>query len=133
MLVWRYFRSSVMITRWHYYIDAVLITRWRYCRNAVVITRWQYRISAAMLTRWHYCISVDMVTGWVYWIVNVSNCKELWIARRKHQHLQNRRERPLIRKMGGSTTEREETGGQKERESGRELGCSALRKRRIKT
>ena len=29
-----------------------------------------------------------MVTGWIDWIVNVSNCKELWIARLKHQHLQ---------------------------------------------
>ena len=41
-----------------------------------------------MITRWHYCISVEMVIGWIHWIVNVSNCKELWIARRKHQHLQ---------------------------------------------
>ena len=29
-----------------------------------------------------------MVTVQVHWIVNVSNGKELWIARRKHQHLQ---------------------------------------------
>ena len=46
------------------------------------------------------------------------NCKELWIARRKHQHLQTawkdqRNEAPL------KEIERE-TGGQKEREWGRE-------------
>ena len=41
-----------------------------------------------MITRCHYYISVEMVTGRVHWIVNVSNCKELWIAKRKHQHLQ---------------------------------------------
>ena len=33
-------------------------------------------------------LSVEIVIGWIHWIVNVSNCKELWIARRKHQHLQ---------------------------------------------
>ena len=42
-----------------------------------------------------------IVIGWIHWIVNVSNCKELWIARR------NRREIPLIRKTGLGTTERE--------------------------
>ena len=45
-----------------------------------------------MITRWHYSISVEIaqeiVIGWIHWIVNVSHCKELWIARRKHQHLQ---------------------------------------------
>ena len=41
-------------------------------------------VSPAMITRWHYCISVEMVTGWVHWIVNVSKCKEVGIARRKH-------------------------------------------------
>ena len=52
-------------------------------------TRWQYCLSAAiMITRWHYYICAEMVTGRVHWIVNVSNCKQLWIARRKHQHLQ---------------------------------------------
>ena len=71
-----------------YYVNAVMITRWRYWHNATTITRWQQCLSAAMITRWHYCISEEMVTGWVYWIVNVSNCKELLIARRKHQHLQ---------------------------------------------
>ena len=65
-----------MITRWHYYIDAVMITKWRYC------------LSAAMITRWHYCISVEIVTGWVHSKVNVSNCNELGIARRNHQHLE---------------------------------------------
>ena len=79
-----------MITRWHYYTNAVSVTRWRYCLNAVMITRWQYGISMSviMVTRCHYCISVEMVTGRVHWIVNVFNCKEFWIARRKHQHLQ---------------------------------------------
>ena len=65
-----------------------MITGWRNCLNAVMSTRWQYCLSAAMITRWHYCISVEMLTGWVHWIVNVSNCKELWIARRKYQHRQ---------------------------------------------
>ena len=97
---WRYFLSSVMITRrryclsaamitrWHYYIDAVMITRWHYFLNAVMITRWQYCPSATIVTRWHYCTRVEMVTGWVHWIVNVSNCKELCIARRKHRRFQ---------------------------------------------
>ena len=53
-----------------------------------MITRWKYSLGVAMITRWHYCITVEMVTGWVHWIVNVSNCNKLWIARRKHQHLQ---------------------------------------------
>ncbi len=53
-----------------------------------MITRWQYYLSAAMIRRWHYCIGVEIVIGWIHWIVNVSNGKELWIARRKHQHLQ---------------------------------------------
>ena len=52
-----------------------------------MIARWQYYIIAAMITRWHYCISVEIVIGWIHWIVNVSNCKELSIARRTHQHL----------------------------------------------
>ena len=77
-----------MITRWHYYIDAVMLNRWRYCLHAIMITRWQQCLNGAMITRWHYCISMEMVTGCVNWIVDVSNCKELWIARRKHQHLQ---------------------------------------------
>ena len=47
-----------------------------------MITRWQYYLSAAIITRRHYCISVEIVIGWIHWIVNVSNCKELWIARR---------------------------------------------------
>ena len=46
-------------------------------------------LSATMITRWLYCTRLEMVTGWVHLIVNVSNyCKELWIARRKHQHIQ---------------------------------------------
>ena len=53
-----------------------------------MITRRRYCLNAVMITRWHYFIIVEMVTGWVHWIVNVANCKELWIARRKHQHLQ---------------------------------------------
>ena len=85
---WRYCLSTAMITRWHYYIDAVMITRWHYCLNAVMLTRWLYCLSASMITRRHYSISVEIVSGWVHWIVNVSNCKELLIARRKHQHLQ---------------------------------------------
>ena len=96
-----------------------MITIRRYCLNEVMITRWQYCICAAMITRWHYArISVEIVTGWVHWIVNVSNCKELWIARRKYQHFPNRGEGPLIRKMGLGERERE-TDGQKERERGR--------------
>ena len=55
-----------------------------------------------------------MVTGLVHWIVNVSNCIEIWIARRKHQPLQTAgkdngipqkdRERPMDR-------QREKEGG----------------------
>ena len=77
-----------MITRWHSYIVAVMITDGAPV-STVMSTRWQYCVRAAMIARWHYCISVEMVTGCVHWIVNVSiNCKELWIARRKHQHTQ---------------------------------------------
>ena len=112
----RYCLSPTMISRWHYYIDAVMITRWRYCVNVVMITRWRYCLSAAMITRGHYCISVEMVTGWVHWIVNVSNAKELWTARRLPQHIPTaRRERPQIRKTGWGTTYIEkEPDGQKE-------------------
>ena len=65
-----------------------MITRWLYCLYVVMITTWQYCLSAPMITRWHYCIGVEMVTGWVHWIVNLSNGKDLWIARRKHPHLE---------------------------------------------
>ena len=121
-----------MITRWRYFRCSVMFTRWRYClvasRVASVITRRHYYIiaviitslSAAMITRWHYFISVEMVTGWVHWIVNVSFCKDLWIARRKHQHLQPAAgKRPLIRKTGWGTTERERDRDREEREMDR--------------
>ena len=78
-----------------------------------------------MVTRWHYCISVEIVTGWVHWIVNVSNCKELWIARRKHQHLQTARK---YENGMGYHRNRRETDGQKEREEDAVL----YEKRRIK-
>ena len=104
--IWRYYLSAAMITRWHYYINAVLITRWRYFRNTVIITRWQY------------CTSVEWSLDGVHWIVNMSNCKELWIARRKHQHLQNRMERLLIRKTGYRKIERQ-MGRKREKEGGR--------------
>ena len=62
-----------------------MLIRWCNCLDAVMITRWQYCLGAAIITRWHYCISGEMITGsWVHWIANVSNCKELWIARGKH-------------------------------------------------
>ena len=80
-----------------------------------------------MITRWHYCISVEMVTGWVKWIVNVSNGKELWIARRKHQHLQTAGKDHKLGKR--DEVPQKETDGL---ERWREGGCSALRKRRIK-
>ena len=81
--------TKEILKGWHYHINAVMIARWLYCLNTamITVTRWQYCLRVAMVTRWHYCISLEMVTGWVHWIVNVSNCKELWIARRKHQHL----------------------------------------------
>ena len=112
--------SAAMLTRWHYYIyiDAVMITRWRYCLKAVMITRWQYCLRVTMLTRWHYYISMEMVTGCVNWIVNVSNDKELWIAR-IHQQLQTAGKDNLIRKTGWGTTETE-TDRQKE---GRRMQC----------
>ena len=76
------------------------------------MTRWQHCISAGMITRWHYSTAsvliVERVTVWVHWIVSVSNYKELWIARRKHQHIQTAgKDRTLIRKTGWGTTERE--------------------------
>ena len=77
-----------MISRWRYCLSDAMITRWRYCISSVMITRWQYCLSVAIITRRHYYISVEMVTGWVHWIVNVSNCKAIWIPRKKHQHLQ---------------------------------------------
>ena len=47
----------------------------------------------------------------------MSNCKELY--KKKTSTSPNRRERPLIRKTGGGTTESErETYGQKEKENG---------------
>ena len=138
---WRYFRCSVMITRWwhclsaamiprwHYNINAVMITRWRHYLNAVMLTGWQYCLSSAMITRWHYCICVEMVTGWIHWIVNVSNCKELWIARRKHHHLQTPGwYHSLGKKTGWGTRAIRWT----ERERKRGRGCNALWKRRIK-
>ena len=50
----------------------------------------------------------------------MSNGKELWTARRRHQHLQNRRERPLIRKTGWGIPQKEER--QRDRKREKELG-----------
>ena len=75
-----------------------------------------------MIIRWHYCISVEMVTGRVHWIVNVSNGKELWIARRKHQHLQTAGKDHELGKLDGVLQKEKrdrETDEQKERERGR--------------
>ena len=73
-----------------------------------------------MFTRWHHFIGVEMVTGWVHWIVNVFNCKKNPLdCKKKTSTSPNSRERPLIRKTGWGTTERE-------RESKREGGCSVL-------
>ena len=80
-----------------------------------MITRRQYCLSVAMITRRHYCISVEMVTGWIHWIVNVSNCKELCTARRKHKHLQTAGKDHSL----GKLDEVPEKDGQKEREGGR--------------
>ena len=73
-----------------------------------------------MITRWHYCISVEMVTGRVHWIVNVSNSKVLWIARRKHQHLQNAGKDHELGKRDGLPQKERKTDGYKEREIGME-------------
>ena len=55
----------------------------------------------------------------------LSNCKEIWIAKKKESTTPNRRERPLIRKTGRGTTERErERDIWTERE--RKGGCSAI-------
>ena len=71
--------------------------------------------SLLVITKWHYCISVQMVTWWVHWIVNVSNCKSLWIARRKHKHLQ-----PAGQDHSGwVTTERQMDKNSGEKEGGR--------------
>ena len=56
LLVWRYFRSSVMINIWRYCLSAAMITRWHYCIDAVMITRWRYCLNAVMVTRWPYCM-----------------------------------------------------------------------------
>ena len=66
-------------------VPVISISRIQCYLNAVMITRWQHSLSAAMIYRCHYCISVEMVS---LYMVNVSNCKELWSARRKHQHIQ---------------------------------------------
>ena len=59
----------------------------------------------------HYCIIVEMVTGCVHWIVDVSNSKQRMQrtldCKKKTSTSPNRRERPLIRKTGWGTTERE--------------------------
>ena len=73
----------------------------------------------------HYCISVEMVTGCVHWIVNVSNCKELWIARRKHQHLQTAGKYHKLGKRDGVQQKEKRVRGT-ERERKREGGCSVL-------
>ena len=90
-----------------------------------MITRWQYYLSAAMITRWHYCISVEIVIGWIHWIVNVSNSKlqRTLDCKKKTSTSPNRMERPLIRKTGWGTTERERDIWT-ERE--RKCGCSAI-------
>ena len=63
-------------------------------------------------------------TGWVHGIVNVSNGKELWIARRKHQHLQTAgKDHLLLGKRNGVPQKEKrykETDGQKKIERGRE-------------
>ena len=76
-----------------------------------------------MITRCHYCISVEMVTGRVHWIVNVSNCKEHWIAKRKHQHLQTAGKDHELGKRDGVPQKKKETDGQKERERGGRMQC----------
>ena len=65
-----------------------------------------------MITRWQYCISLEMVTGWVHWIVNVSNCKEHSIARRKHQHLQTAWKDYYLGQQDGVPRKEGETDGQ---------------------
>ena len=93
-----------------------------------MVIRWQYylrALSATVITGWHYRISVDMVTGWVYWIVNVSNCKELWIARRKHQHLQSAGKDHYLGKRIGVPQKESEKDSWAERERKMEGGCSA--------
>ena len=54
----------------------------------------------------------------------MSKCKELVDCKKKTPTSPNRRERPVIRKMGWGTTEREEK--REEREGGGEGGCIAL-------
>ena len=90
--------------------------------GAAMITRWQYCLSAGMITRWHYCISVERVTGRVHWIVNVSNCKELWIARRKHQHLQTARKYNKLDNGMEYHRKRSETERQNDRKREKEEG-----------
>ena len=48
-----------------------------------------------------------------HWIVNVSNCKGLWLSRTKYQHLHRERERERGREREGG-----ERDGHKERERG---------------
>ena len=93
-----------------------MITRWRYCLDVVMM---QYCLSAAMITRWHHCISVEMVTGYVHWTVNVSNCKELWIERRKHQHLKTAGKTTNKKTLDGYHRKRERDEWTQNRERGR--------------
>ena len=57
-------------------------------------------------------------------MVNVSNCRELWIAR-KTSTSSTRMDKPLIKKTGWGTTDREKDRWTK-RMRRREGGCRAL-------
>ena len=71
----------------------------------------QLSIMRVMITRWHYCIIVEMVIGWIHWVVNVFNCKELRIAKRKHQHLQTAGKDHELGKRDGVPQKERETYG----------------------
>ena len=50
----------------------------------------------------------------------MSNCKDVWIARRKHQHLQTARKYHKLGKRDRVPQKERETDGQKERKRERE-------------
>ena len=90
-----------------------------------------------MITRWHYCISVDRavdnaLTVTSFNVIHGSECRNgecfelqrTLDCKKKTSTCPNRREIPLIRRTGWSTTEREER--QRDRDRGKRMGGGML-------
>ena len=67
-----------------------------------MITRWRYCLNAVMITRWQYCLNAAMITRWHY-------CTSM--------------DRPLIKKTGRRTTERERQMDRKRENVGGRMQC----------